>query len=73
MGAALAALAPYLARATTISRITAFTFKGLDDSDILFASYAGHPILWSTPRRCAAAPRNMPACRSSGSAAAYGG
>ena len=47
LGAALAALAPRLAQATTMSRVTAFafTFKGLDGADILLASYAGHPIL----------------------------
>jgi glutathione peroxidase len=47
LGAALAALAPRLAQATTMSRVTAyaFTFKGLEGSDILLASYAGHPIL----------------------------
>jgi glutathione peroxidase len=46
LGAALA-LAPRLAQATTMSRVTAyaFTFKGLEGSDILLASYAGHPIL----------------------------
>jgi glutathione peroxidase len=47
LGAALAALAPRLAQATTMSRVTAyaFTFKSLDGTDILLASYAGHPIL----------------------------
>ena len=47
LGAALAALAPRLAQATTMSRVTAyaFTFKGLDGADIPLASYAGHPIL----------------------------
>src|SRR5476651_2157875 len=47
LGAALAALAPRLAHATTMSCVTAyaFTFKGLDDSAILLSSYAGHPIL----------------------------
>lgn len=45
LGAALAALAPRLAQATTMSRVTAFTFKGLEGRDILLASYAGHPIL----------------------------
>jgi len=47
VGAALVALAPCLASASTMSRVTAyaFTFKGLDGSDILLASYAGHPIL----------------------------
>ena len=47
LGAAFAGLAPRLARATAMSRVTAyaFTFKGLDGTDILLASYAGHPIL----------------------------
>ena len=47
LGAALGALAPRLAQATTMSRVTAyaFTYKGLDGADILLASYAGHPIL----------------------------
>jgi Glutathione peroxidase len=47
LGAALSALAPRLAQATTMSRVTAyaFTFKALDGTDILLASYAGHPIL----------------------------
>jgi glutathione peroxidase len=48
---ALVALTPVRALATAMnagmSRITAyaFTFKGLDKSDILLSSYAGHPIL----------------------------
>jgi glutathione peroxidase len=48
---ALVALRPARALATAMnagmSRITAyaFTFKGLDDSEILLSSYAGHPIL----------------------------
>ena len=47
LGAALGALATRLAQATTMSRVTAyaFTFKALDGTDILLASYAGHPIL----------------------------
>ena len=47
LGAALAALAPRLAQATAMSRVTAyaFSFKGLDGTDIPLASYAGHPIL----------------------------
>src|ERR1035437_2046077 len=47
LGATLGALAPRLAQATTMSRVTAyaFTFKALDGTDILLASYAGHPIL----------------------------
>jgi len=47
LGAALTVLAPRLAQATTMSRVTAyaFSFKGLDGADILLASYAGHPIL----------------------------
>jgi glutathione peroxidase len=47
LGAALGALAPRRAQATTMSRVTAyaFTFKSLDGTDILLASYAGHPIL----------------------------
>jgi glutathione peroxidase len=40
-------IAPQLARAATMSRVTAyaFTFKGLDGNEILLSSYAGHPIL----------------------------
>ncbi len=47
LGAAFVALSPRLAQATTMSRVTAyaFTFKGLEGSDISLASYAGHPIL----------------------------
>jgi glutathione peroxidase len=47
LGATLVAIAPRLAQATAMSRISAyaFTFKGLDGTDILLASYAGHPIL----------------------------
>ncbi len=47
LGTALAAFAPLMARAATMSRVTAyaFTFKGLDGNDILLASYAGRPIL----------------------------
>src|SRR5271167_4006294 len=47
LGAAFAALAPRLAQATAMNRVTAyaFTFKALDGNDILLASYAGHPIL----------------------------
>lgn len=47
MGAALAAMAPRLTQAATMSRVTAyaFRFKGLDGNDILLASYASHPIL----------------------------
>jgi len=47
LGAAFTALAPRLAQATAMNRVTAyaFTFKGLDGNDILLASYAGHPIL----------------------------
>src|SRR5471032_333616 len=44
---AFVALAPARALATAMSRITAyaFTFKGLDQSEILLSSFAGHPIL----------------------------
>ncbi len=44
---ALGVLAPRRARATAMSRVTAyaFTFKGLDGPEILLSSYAGHPIL----------------------------
>jgi glutathione peroxidase len=47
LGAAIVALSPRLAQATTMSRVTAyaFTFKSLEGSDISLASYAGHPIL----------------------------
>ena len=47
LGAAFAMLAPRLAQAIAMNRVTAyaFTFKGLDGDDILLASYAGHPIL----------------------------
>jgi len=47
LGAAVAGLATYRARAATMNRVTAyaFTFKGLDGGDILLSSYAGHPIL----------------------------
>ena len=47
LGATLVAFSPRLAQATAMSRVTAyaFTFKGLDGSDLLLASYAGHPIL----------------------------
>ena len=43
----LSGLAPRLAKAAAMSRITAyaFTFKGLDGGEILLASYAGHPML----------------------------
>ena len=44
---ALAALAPRLAQAAGMSRITAyaFAFKGLDGQDIRLSAFAGHPIL----------------------------
>jgi hypothetical protein len=44
---ALAAFAPRMAQATSMSRVTAyaFTFKGLDGNEILLSSFAGHPIL----------------------------
>jgi glutathione peroxidase len=47
LGTALGALAPRIAQATAMSRVTAyaFNFKGLDGTDILLASYAGHSIL----------------------------
>ncbi|HZL40670.1 MAG TPA: glutathione peroxidase [Pseudolabrys sp.] len=46
LGAAVA-LAPRLAQAASMSRVTAyaFTFKGLDGNEILLSSFAGHPIL----------------------------
>jgi glutathione peroxidase len=46
LGAAIA-LAPRLAQAASMSRVTAyaFTFKGLDGHEILLSSFAGHPIL----------------------------
>jgi glutathione peroxidase len=45
--AAALALVPARAQAQGMSRITAyaFSFKGLDNKDILLASYAGHPML----------------------------
>ena len=45
--ASLSGLAPRLAKAAAMSRITAyaFTFKGLDGDEILLSSYAGHPLL----------------------------
>ena len=45
--AAPAVFAPNWVQATNMSRITAyaFTFKGLDGSEIPLSSYAGHPIL----------------------------
>jgi glutathione peroxidase len=44
---ALTALTPRLAQGAAMSRVTAyaFTFRGLDGTDILLASYAGHPVL----------------------------
>jgi glutathione peroxidase len=47
LGAALVVVAPQLAQAASMTRVTAyaFTFKDLDGGDILLASYAGHPIL----------------------------
>jgi glutathione peroxidase len=48
LGAAtLSGLAPRLAKAATMSRITAyaFTFKGLDGSEILLSYFAGRPLL----------------------------
>ncbi|MGC1694654.1 MAG: glutathione peroxidase [Pseudolabrys sp.] len=43
----LVALAPNLVQAASMSRVTAyaFTFKGLDGSEILLSSFAGRPIL----------------------------
>ena len=45
--AALVALIPLPAQATSMSHVTAyaFAFKGLNGDDIGLASYAGHPIL----------------------------
>jgi glutathione peroxidase len=47
LGTALAALAPRGAQAAAVSRVTAyaFTFKGLDGTEILLSSFAGRPIL----------------------------
>ncbi|HEY1474102.1 MAG TPA: glutathione peroxidase [Pseudolabrys sp.] len=47
LGATLMVVAPHMAQATGMSRLTAyaFTFKDLDGGNILLASYAGHPIL----------------------------
>ncbi len=47
LGAAFAGLAPRLAQAAAMSRVTAyaFTFKSLDGAELLLSSYAGHPIL----------------------------
>jgi glutathione peroxidase len=46
-GASIVALDPRFARATALSRISAyaFAFKGLDGGEILLSSYAGHPLL----------------------------
>ena len=60
VGAGLSMLAPRLAQAAAMSRVTAyaFTFKGLDGADILLASYAGHPILVvNTASLCGYAPQ----------------
>ncbi len=47
LGAGMLALAPARVQAQGMSRITAyaFSFKGLDNNEILLASYAGHPML----------------------------
>lgn len=47
LGAGALALHPRLAFATAMTRVTAyaFTFKGLDGSEILLASHAGKPML----------------------------
>ena len=47
LGAAFVGLASRRAQAAAMSRVTAyaFTFKGLDGTEILLSSYAGHPIL----------------------------
>ena len=56
-----------------MTRVTAyaFTFKGLDGGrDPACPRMRAIPCWWSTPRRFAATPRNMPACRRFGRATA---
>ena len=60
LGAVAAGLAPFLARAQTMSRVTAyaFTFKGLEGSEILLSAFAGRPILVvNTASQCGYTPQ----------------
>jgi glutathione peroxidase len=71
--AALASIAGAVSTRTALaqaemSRITAyaFSFPALQGGDIRLAEYAGRPLLVVNTPRCAATPRNMPACRNCG-------